>query len=169
MRSLPMELPPQAYRPPLEPGAPPRLPVRASLRRRAWALVVDDLLVGGPLLAAALWTRFGDTQDAGDITILVLLAAAFVWAPVAWFLNRLFLTSRTGRSVGKALLGIRIVYIPTWEPPTMGQLWDREIKHEADFTLFSDGWSRVDDHWLGQTYADELARTAVVLPNPPVR
>jgi Mce-associated membrane protein len=164
-----VSLPPQAYRPPLEPGARPRLPVSATFRRRFWAWVVDDLVVSGPLIAAAVNIRMvHDAVDVGgpDVPGLLLLPAV-AWIPVAWYLNRLFLPSLTGWSVGKAIFGIRIVYIPTWEPPTIGQLFHREVQHGADTSWFSRGWSRIDTHWLGQTYADELSQTAVILANPP--
>ena len=80
---------------------------------------------------------------------------------VIW--NRGYLQGRTGQSLGKRALGIRLLNETTMAPPGMGWSLLRELAHYLDGAVMDLGylWPLWDDK--KQTFADKLLHTVVVV------
>lgn len=162
---------------------PPR-PAPAPVGPRFAAWLVDQLLVGliVAVLAAAIWlpivgavdwepfecaestSGFCERTTTGSNILIgagVVLSIVFAVVLVWWYYVRR--VSRTGATLGKSLLGLRIVDETTGRPPTATKAFVRWLV--AD--LFSSRllylgylWAFVDDR--RRTWHDRLADTLVV-------
>lgn len=93
--------------------------------------------------------------------LLSLVAAGFnLW-------NRTFRQGRTGQSIGKRLLGIRLLGEQTMAPVGPGTSFLRELAHYVDSAAMDIGylWPLWDAK--RQTFADKICRTVVVADGPP--
>ena len=143
----------------------------ASWGRRAAATVVDALLVGVVLVPAVVFAlttaeTIGTDADGNDLTGvsnlgLVVLLAAYGWTIGFQIWNRWIRQGRTGQSVGKQALGIRLLSEQTMQPPGAGTSFRRDVYHVTD-GLFVVGflWPLWDPK--RQTFADKLLGTVVV-------
>jgi uncharacterized RDD family membrane protein YckC len=145
------------------------------------ASLIDSLLTliglvpyiaGIPLLVAGLPGReydpvTGTYQSAGDgdgalvgggIALMVL---GFVVMVAIGLWNRVFKQGRTGQSVGKKAMGIKLVEERTGQPVGAGMSFVREIVHVVDGIAYVGYlWPLWDDK--KQTFADKILSTLVV-------
>lgn len=173
-----------SYPPPGYPGqAAPSQPwgPLANWGTRVAASLLDALLamvgllfyaVGIPMIVAAspdssfdsTTGTYASTEPAN--TGLMVLGIAFVGlgaltviAIQLW--NRVFRMGRTGQSVGKRVMGIRLVEEHTGRPMGAGMCFVREIAHTLDqFFYLGYLWPLWDPK--RQTFADKILSTVVV-------
>ena len=165
-----------AYAVPSEPWGP-----LANWGTRVAASLLDALLsmtglvlyaVGIPLiLAAAPDSSFDSTTgtyastEPANTGLMVLgiafvgLGAVVIIAIQLW--NRVFRMGRTGQSIGKKVMGIRLVEEHTGRPMGAGMCFVREIAHTLDqFFYLGYLWPLWDPK--RQTFADKILSTVVV-------
>jgi len=152
----------------------PPLPPLADWGTRVGASVIDGFLSGWPVIVAiVVLVATVDTHEevfdgSGSILwftpsttgVLAYLAAALVsWSITLW--NRVFLQGRTGQSIGKRVLGIRLVAEAGLRPVGALTAFLRELAHYAD------GVSYVGYLWplwdaRRRTFADMFLKTVVI-------
>ena len=133
----------------------------ATFTQRAWANVVDVVVTVAPLVALAVVELRSASSGPGSAGAPEgWLVGGVAWLVVFSFLNRGVAQGRTGRSLGKALLGLRLLDVETERPPGVSAALAREVHQRANGLV--SGYLRVDHHPLAQTYADTLAGTVVV-------
>lgn len=168
----------------------PYRPPRASFLQRLAALLIDGLVaslglfvlviplvVFGVLLSSTeeQVCRDASTGLASTCTVptaaTVALWLALALAMFAGYLFVIFLVyirpvARTGQSIGRRLLGIRVVDQDTGQPISLGRAFGRYL-----FASFVSGilyigylWMLWDDN--GQTLHDKVVRSVVVPANP---
>lgn len=138
---------------------------------RVGAFLLDQLIVFVPwtvLLVYAFVTsvpaydRYGrpttELTTAGWIAMLL----AYVLLVGIWGWNRWFRQGRTGQSLGKQALGIRLVHQDTGQPAGRGRAFGRDLVH-----LAIDGWFYLGYLWplwdvRKQTWSDKACSTVVV-------
>lgn len=107
-----------------------------------------------------------DTGQVGAGIALVVLGVALSIGISVW--NRAFRQGRTGQSIGKKVLGMRLVREADGRPMGAGMSFVRDIAHTLDSCLgyFPLGylWPLWDDR--KQTWADKLTSTVVVDGGP---
>ena len=93
-----------------------------------------------------------------------------IWALAAWVLwNSVWRQGRTGQTVGKQMLGMRLCYLlgDSRDPydyycmPGVGRCLFRQMCHALDMPFFF-GFFRAAFNGKGRTYADSCARTVVI-------
>lgn len=173
--------PPIAWGPPGQGVVASRAGGLASYGQRVGAMLLDVLvslvpwLVAGPfawLTAERTQSPLGHTNvmttTAGDWVIL----AALVVQAVVWVANRWAVQGRTGQSLGKRVLGIRLADArgaggadgpagPVGGPVGRGRTVGRELAHVLDWPgPLGFMWPLWDP--LRQTFADKVTGTVVV-------
>jgi uncharacterized RDD family membrane protein YckC len=159
-------------------GAP--LPPLASWGERLGASVIDSLMAGVPLMigygvsvATIFWSAAassssgatGTTGTTGTTGILVVgfLALGLGWLAdvgiIVW--NRVLRQGRTGQSVGKKILGIRLLSEDHLQPIGPGMAFVRDVVHAVD-GIFYVGYLRPLWDVKRQTFADTIIKTLVV-------
>ena len=153
-------------------GAP--LPPLASWGERLGASLIDGLLAGVPLMigygvamATFFWSAAtsSTTGTTGATGFLAGGAIAFVlgWLAyvgiIVW--NRVLRQGRTGQSVGKKILGIRLLSEDHLQPIGPGMAFVRDIVHIVD-GIFYVGYLRPLWDVKRQTFADTIIKTLVV-------
>ena len=132
--------------------------------RRVVASLVDLAIGVTPAFAHLVGWRIAHAaegpQARWDGTDERLLGLALAWALLAWIVNRGVLQSRTGRSVGKALVRIRLVQAPAMRPPSFGTALWRDFGAGAGRRGAGELEAMGDP--LGQTNADRATQTFVV-------
>lgn len=129
-----------------------------------WLVTLSPALVVGPfayLTAERGTDLFGEpsimTTPSGDWAVL----GGLVVALGLWIWNRWVRQGRTGRSVGKRLLGTRLVEARTGDVVGAGRAAGRELAHVLDWPgSIGYLWAIWDPR--GQTFADKVAGTVVV-------
>ena len=87
----------------------------------------------------------------------------FIIASVAWWIyNRCILAGRTGQSLGKRTLHMRLVSDRTGEPIGGGMAFARDICHILDSLACYIGWLFPLWDAKRQTFADKIISTVVV-------
>ncbi|WP_406635506.1 RDD family protein [Amycolatopsis sp. WGS_07] len=137
-------------------------PVYASWGQRAGAYLIDlaPLLAG--LLAALLLTMVSGI--AGTIVYALTILGNVAWTVV----NRWINGGNTGQSLGKRVVGIKLVSEATGEPIGAGTAFVRDLAHALDSLAFALGflWPLWDDK--AQTFSDKILNTVVVpVPSAP--
>lgn len=103
-----------------------------------------------------------DTGDTGLMVlggVLVVLGLLMMFAIQIW--NRAFKQGRTGQSIGKKVMGIRLVDEHTGQPIGAGMAFVRDLAHALDgFVYIGYLWPLWDDK--RQTFADKILGTVVV-------
>lgn len=148
---------------------PPPLPPLASWGRRVAALLVDRLIQeAGLILGAAVVIPLlvaSETDPslgaAAGIGVLLWLLVGSAWSLFWWIFDRVVRQGRTGRSVGKRLLGLRLVTLNGLVPVGEGVALGREFAHLADaYSMFIGYlWPIWDER--RQTFADKMCSTVV--------
>jgi len=100
--------------------------------------------------------------------IAVILHNALVWllfilASLAWWIyNRAIQAGRTGQSLGKRTLHLRLISENTGEPIGAGMAFARDICHILDSLACYIGWLFPIWDAKRQTFADKIISTVVV-------
>lgn len=140
----------------IEAEAVETVPRRAEWTSRAVAFTID-VLFGAAVIACLLLLGWSAPQG-GWLWWVSLIAAAAVLLAVA--VNRLLLPAATGWSLGRSLVGIRVVH-PDGTPPGPWLLLLRDAAHLLDTAPLLLGWLWPLIDGRGRTFADVLARTEV--------
>jgi len=161
----------------------PPLPPLADWGTRVGASVIDGFLSGWPVIVAIVvlvatldthefFTTLGTHEEVFDGSgsilwftpsttgVLAYLAAALVsWSITLW--NRVFRQGRTGQSIGKRVLGIRLVAEAGLRPVGALTAFLRELAHYADAISYVGYlWPLWDAR--RRTFADMLLKTVVI-------
>ncbi len=126
---------------------PPRVVLTyASWRQRVVAFLIDGLvaLIAGVVLRSAFQT--GDAAPVGELVAVILMQ---------------WMQSRTGATVGKAALGLRLVDLRDGTAPMFVTCVCRWLLHFVD-AIFLLGFLAPLVTPRKQTFADMIARTIVV-------
>ncbi|MEZ0446527.1 RDD family protein [Cellulomonas sp. ICMP 17802] len=125
---------------------------------RLCALAIDLVALVLPFAAGVLvdsaLMAYGVPMVQGQLTVIPLVLAAIVWNRGVW-------QGRTGQSLGKKAMGIRLVRESTSLPVGVGVALLRELAHLVD-TVSLVGW--LNPMWSGkrQTFADQIVHTVVL-------
>lgn len=151
-------------------GGYPGAPELASWGRRVGAFLLDELVALVPYMAFGAGAlansepgvdAYGNptTNPTGVGVVFLLLAMASL--AVVWVWNRGVLQGRTGQSLAKRWLGIRLVDASTGQPLGTGRALLRDVCHIADgFFYLGYLWPLWDAR--KQTFADKIVGTVVV-------
>lgn len=145
---------PARPRPPAQYG----FPLIATYGQRVGGFLIDVGIPGG-LLAVVLIAAMS-TKDVMVIGLVYPGAALVGLAFLLW--NTGYLQGRTGQSLGKRVLGTRLVAMSTGEPVGFGRAVGRQLAHLLDGLPLLLGylWPLWDEQ--GQTFADKVCSTLVV-------
>jgi uncharacterized RDD family membrane protein YckC len=89
---------------------------------------------------------------------LLAIVASIAW----WIYNRCIQAGRTGQSLGKRTLGLRLISENTGEPIGAGMAFARDICHILDSLACYIGWLFPLWDAKRQTFADKIISTVVV-------
>ena len=89
---------------------------------------------------------------------LLVLLASIGW----WIYNRCIQAGRTGQSLGKKTLRLRLLSEKTGEPIGAGMAFVRDICHILDSLACYIGWLFPIWDAKRQTFADKIVRTVVI-------
>jgi uncharacterized RDD family membrane protein YckC len=159
---LPESDPPgrEALDDPARPQPPARygLPLVATYGQRVGGFLIDVGIPGGLLvvvLIAAMATR--------NVVVIGLVYPGAAVVGLAFLLwNSGYRQGRTGQSLGKSVLGTRLVRVGTEEPIGFGPAVWRQVAHLLDGLPLGLGylWPLWDEQ--RQTFADKICSTQVV-------
>lgn len=139
----------------------------ASWSRRVGAFALDVLVGLGVIAVLAVLAYSAITvSQPGWLWLVYAVAAAVVVAAIA--VNRLLLPAITGWSLGRAVLGIRVVHRNGAEAG-IGRLAARDLAHLLDTAALLIGWLWPLWDSRRRTFADLLLRTEVRNVDPPQR
>lgn len=110
---------------------------------------MDDFVNGSDCAGAS------DLSGSAALVALVLIAIFFLW-------NLCHRQGKTGQSIGKSLLGFKVVSEQTWEPIGFWRSFLRQLAHYVDQLICYVGylWPLWDDK--RQTIADKITSTICV-------
>lgn len=142
----------------------------ASWLRRVGANLVDSALSGLIPLCSYVYaasTTVSESDGYGNVSYSATaegnwaVVAGFAFFVVVTYWNRIARTSRTGQSLGKELLRIRLVDADDDQTISKGRAFRRELAH------YFDGASVLGYLWplwdpMSQTIADKLVNTVVI-------
>ncbi len=141
-------------RPPAQYG----FPVLATYGQRVGGFLIDVGIPTGVLfvvLIASLATRDRAVVIGVAVSVVVLLTAFVLW-------NSGYRQGRSGQSIGKRMLGVRLVAAGTGQPIGFGRAVGRQVAHLLDLLPLWLGyfWPLWDEQ--RQTFADKVCDTLVV-------
>ena len=152
---------------------------------RVGAMLIDSLVamiglvpyvVGIPFLVAGMPDTSYDPQTGTMQTVhdsngaflalgILLMVVGFVLSFAIQVWNRAFKQGRTGQSIGKKVLGLKLVGERTGQPMGAGMAFVRDLAHTLDgFFYLGYLWPLWDDK--RQTFADKILDTVVVRVPP---
>lgn len=147
------------------------LPPLASWGKRVGAYVIDNLLASGVLIVAGIYATVTAETIGYDISgnavteptstgnTAILLGYACLLAVQLW--NRWLRQGRTGQSVGKQVVGTRLLSERTMAPVGGGMAFVRDLCHIVDsFFYLGYLWPLWDAK--RQTFADKIIGTVVL-------
>jgi len=140
-------------------GAAPSGPPLASWGQRVGAALVDGLIGGGIYLVGfLLGSVVGNASDAVGVFLFVVAAIA----SIVFFFWNLVQQGKTGQTVGKKMLNIRLVRLDGINPPGVGLSIGRAFLHIVDQLPCYLGylWPLWDEK--RQTFTDKILNTVVV-------
>lgn len=167
-----------AYQPPPPPppqpggyGFDPQYPqvMYANWGSRVVGYIIDSLIGGIPLgvgyiiLLGALAAASASSDSSGPSGFAVFVV--FVLALVSLGLNIwnvLIRQGRTGQSLGKQAIGIRLISLQTGQPIGAGMVFVRALCHIVDSLPCYIGWLWPLWDAQRQTFADKIMNTVVV-------
>ena len=103
-----------------------------------------------------------DGTDVSDSTVAILVIGGLI-ALGFWVYNIVIRQGRTGYSLGKTVVGIKLVRISTSEPMGAGLCFVRYLAHYIDSLLCYLGWLWPLWDARNQTIADKIMGTVVVI------
>jgi uncharacterized RDD family membrane protein YckC len=138
---------------------PPTGPPLASWGQRVGAYLIDTLIGVGIVLAGLLLGVIGGAVS--DALRVFFLVAGYIAQIVFLFWN-LVRQGKTGQTIGKGVLNIRLVRLDGINPPGAGLSIGRAFLHIVDQIPCYLGylWPLWDDK--RQTFADKILNTVVV-------
>jgi uncharacterized RDD family membrane protein YckC len=148
--------------------SPPPGPAYANWFQRVVASAIDALVAAplgivGTLLVAAASDHA--TDHATEAGLLAAGIACYAGGLAVWVWNAVVRQGRTGQSVGKSVLGIRLVAESTGQPLGTAATFLRAVAHALDALPCYVGYLwPLWDH-SRQTFADKLL-SSVVVPHP---
>jgi uncharacterized RDD family membrane protein YckC len=156
---------PPAYLVPPPPGA------YASWGRRVRARLIDMLptycgliifYVGYLILIVRLTQTGESTARFEGAAVTMIVGLSVVVASLAWIAyNRWFIAGRTGQSLGKRVIKIRLIGVETAAPIGVKNAFIRDLVHILDaLTLVGYLWPLWDEK--RQTFADQIMKTVVI-------
>jgi uncharacterized RDD family membrane protein YckC len=122
----------------------------ANWGQRVGAYLIDYV----PIFVLEL---IGAVIHVGIVTLLFALAS-IGW----WIYNRCFQAGRTGQSLGKRALHLRLLSERTGEPIGAGMAFARDICHILDSLACYIGWLFPLWDAKRQTFADKIVSTVVI-------
>lgn len=124
---------------------------------RVGSYIIDYLVVGIPGTIGNYISDNSYSSSAGVVSLLLSLVTIGLWV---W--NRVIKQGRTGQSVGKQALGLKLVGAETGQPIGAGKSLLRDITHILDALPCYLGflWPLWDDK--KQTFADKINSTYVI-------
>jgi uncharacterized RDD family membrane protein YckC len=133
-------------------------PLLATYGQRVGGFLIDIGIPGG-LLAVVLIAAFA-TKDLAVIVVVHLATAVIALAFLLW--NSGYQQGRSGQSLGKRALGVRLVGAGTGEPVGFARAVGRQVAHLLDGLPLGLGylWPLWDEQ--RQTFADKVCSTLVV-------
>lgn len=163
-QQAPQGVPPQqGYGYPQQPGGqyPPQqqmyggTPPYAHWGTRVLATLVDSLVLLVAYIPAVIGAAIGDTVG----VILSLIGFAVIIGVVIWMLMQ---EGKTGQTIGKRTMGIRLLRESDGQPLGVGMAFVRRLAHFLDGAACYIGylWPLWDDK--KQTFADKVCSTVVV-------
>ncbi|MEV6523269.1 RDD family protein [Longispora sp. NPDC051575] len=130
-----------------------RIPAHKRPKYAHWVLRAAAYLIDVGIVALVLLGAVAlDRALIGGIVGLVLVAA-----------NRWYLGGRTGQTVGRRLLRIRLASVDSGEPIGPWRALLRDVAHLFDTVSLLAGWFFPIWDAQRQTFADKLLRTHVTL------
>ena len=142
-------------------GLPPRPPnPYASWFKRVGAYLIDALLVGVAYFPAIIGVIISSGGSDSLGTFLTVLGALLSFAVFVW--NTCLRAGRTGYSIGKGVLGIKLVGERSGEPIGPWMAFLRYLCHIVDALPLYLGylWPLWDEK--RQTFADKIVHTVVL-------
>lgn len=165
---------PSAASPPSHPGtigayagtsSPRELPVYASWISRVGGALVDYLLILPGYVVMGFGGHFLDSSPDASASGLVGWGLAFLgvalWLGVVIW-NQFIRQGRTGWSVGKQVVGIRLLSARTGQPIGAGMAFVRQLAHILDTLVCYLGWLWPLWDRKRQTLGDKVMSTVVV-------
>ncbi len=131
----------------------------ASIAKRASAFFLDEFLLS-LLLVIALWDAFASVENSLE---LVTLSQQFTLEYIILkIVYQTFFVFMYGATLGKMMMRIRVVELPSLEKPSFGASLNRAIIRIASEMLFYLGfvWGMMDP--LRRTWHDLTAKTLVI-------
>ncbi len=105
-------------------------------------------------------------NDAGATIGGILIAFGFLLALAFWIWNVFVRQGSTGYTLGKSVVGIKLIKISTGAPICGGWAFLREILHTLDSALLYLGWLWPLWDRKRQTFADKIVETVVIVQRP---
>jgi uncharacterized RDD family membrane protein YckC len=144
---------------------------QASWGKRVRARLIDQgptylgliiFCVGYVILIVQLALTGGSAPDVEGGAITVIIGLSVMLASLAWVAyNRWLTAGRTGQSLGKRVVKIRLIGEETNAPIGARNAFVRDLVHILDaLTLVGYLWPLWDDK--RQTFADQIMKTAVI-------
>ncbi len=131
----------------------------ASIAKRASAFFLDEFLLS-LLLVIALWDAFASVENSLE---LVALSQQFTLEYIILkIVYQTFFVFMYGATLGKMMMRIRVVELPSLEKPSFGAALNRAIIRIVSEMLFYLGfvWGMMDP--LRRTWHDLTAKTLVI-------
>ena len=99
----------------------------------------------------------------GIISRNAIIYLLFILASIGWWIyNRVFQAGRTGQSLGKKTMHLRLLSEKTGEPIGAGMAFARDICHILDSLACYIGWLFPIWDAKRQTFADKIVSTVVI-------
>lgn len=118
------------------------------------------LIPGYILLAIGIPRTDAATGQLGTIGVTYLIGAIYVLAVVIY--NRWYRGGKTGQTIGRGVVGVKLISEKTGQPIGPGMAFVRDIAHVADNVIFYIGWLFPLWDPKRQTLADKIVGTVVV-------
>ncbi|MFE2288137.1 RDD family protein [Streptomyces sp. NPDC059443] len=160
----PMGMPPQqpygAYPPAGAPGMPGAgMPPLAHWGLRAAALILDVLIIAGPMILLSILTG-SDRNPPAVLTILSLVATLYA---LGMAIFQLYKEGTTGQTIGKGVIGISVRREADGNTLGFGMAFVRRIAHMLDSAACYLGWLWPLWDAKKQTFADKVCSTVVIV------
>ena len=103
-----------------------------------------------------------DRTDFSDATVAILVIGGLI-SLAFWVYNVVIRQGRTGYTLGKTVVGIRLIRVSTGEPMGAGWSFLRQIAHYVDSLVCYLGWLWPLWDQRNQTLADKIMGTVVII------
>lgn len=144
-------------------GYPAMTPAYSSWFKRLGGYLIDGAIPGilggvaGSFAPQTDPTTGMATSDGNPMLLILLLLASFAFT--AW--NRWFRAGKTGQSIGRSALGMKMLAEANGQPIGAGKAFLRDLAHILDGILYI-GYIMAAFDAKRQTFADKIMSTVVV-------